>query len=131
MLTKRNISHNAIYGSLVSIIVDFGIPIVPTRDHMETADLLYVIADREQREEKKSVAIRGEKTAMSLKEKQQFIIEGFPNVSAVLAKRLLDHFGNIKDIVNASDKELQKVEGIGKNIASDIIRVLNSDYLEK
>lgn len=88
LLTKRNINHNAIFGSLASITVDFGIPILTTKDAMETADLLNVMAKREQREDKKEVAVRGEKTRMSIRERQQFIVEGLPNVSAVLAKRL-------------------------------------------
>ena len=130
LLTKRNISHNAIFGSLASITVDYGIPILTTKDSLETADLLNVIAKREQREEKKSVAVRGEKPQMSVKERQQFLIEGLPNVSAVIAKRLLLHFGSIKDIANATEEELIKIRGIGKNIASDIIKLLNTNYLE-
>lgn len=130
LLTKRNISHNAIFGSLASVTVDFGIPVLTTKDSMETADLLNIIAKREQREDKKAVAIRGEKTQMSLRERQQFIIEGLPNVSAVIAKRLLTYFGSIKDIANATEEELQEVKGIGKNIASEIIKLLNVNYLE-
>lgn len=130
LLTKRNINHNAIFGSLASISVDFGIPILMTKDEIETADLLNVIAKREQKEDKKSVAIRGEKTQMSLKERQQFLLEGLPNVSAVIAKRLLNHFGSIKDIANASEDELMEVSGIGKGIATEIIQVINSNYLE-
>lgn len=130
LLTKRNINHNAIFGSLASISVDFGIPILMTKDEIETADLLNVIAKREQKENKKSVAIRGEKTQMSLKERQQFLLEGLPNVSAVIAKRLLNHFGSIKDIANASEDELMDVPGIGKGIATEIIQVINSNYLE-
>ncbi|MCX6667401.1 MAG: DEAD/DEAH box helicase [Euryarchaeota archaeon] len=130
LLTKRNISHNAIFGSIVSITVDFGVPIITTKNPMETADLLYIMAKREQRDEKRPIAVRGEKTPMSLREKQQFIVEGLPNVSAVLAKRLLERFGSIKDIVNASDEELQEVAGIGKGIASEIAEILNAKYLE-
>lgn len=131
LLMKRNISHNAIFGSLVSIIVDFGIPILTTKDALETANLLYVMARREQREDKKAVAVRGEKISMSLREQQQFVVEGLPNVSAVLARRLLDRFGSIRDIVNASDEELQEVDGVGKNIASEILELLSARYLEK
>lgn len=98
---------------------------------METADLMYIMAQREQREGKKSVAVRGEKTAMSLKERQQFVVEGLPNVSAILAKRLLDHFGSVAAIVNASEEELQEVSGIGKNIAADILELLHAQHLEK
>ncbi len=131
LFTHRNVNHNAIYGSLASISVDYGIPIMTTKDEIETANLLNIIAKREQKEEKKVVAIRGEKTQMSLYERQQFLIEGLPNISAILAKRLLLHFGSVKDIANATQEELQEVEGIGKNIASEIIRVLNSNYIEK
>jgi Fanconi anemia group M protein len=131
LFTHRNVNHNAIYGSLASISVDYGIPIMTTKDEIETANLLSVIAKREQKEEKKAVAIRGEKTQMSLNERQQFLAEGLPNISAILARRLLLHFGSIRDIVNATEEELQEVDGIGKNIASEIIRVLNSNYLDK
>ena len=130
LLTKRNINHNAIFGSLASISVDFGIPVLTTKDANETADLLKVIAQREQRDDKKAVAVRGEKTQMSIRERQQFIIEGLPNVSAVLAKRLLKHFGSVKDIANATEEELLDVKGIGTNIASDILKLLNAIYLE-
>lgn len=130
LLTKRNISHNAIFGSIVSITVDFGVPIITTKNPLETADLLYIMAKREQRDEKRPIAVRGEKTPMSLREKQQFIVEGLPNVSAVLAKRLLERFGSIKDIVNASDEELREVAGIGKGIASEILEILNAKYIE-
>lgn len=130
LFTRRNISHNAIYGSLASITVDYGVPVLTTKDAFETADLLNVIAKREQREDKKAVAVRGEKPQMSLRERQQFFIEGLPNVSAVIAKRLLARFGTIKDMANATEEELQEVKGIGKNIASDIIKLLNTNYSE-
>jgi len=130
LLTRRNINHNAIFGSLASITVDFGIPVLTTKDASETADLLKVIAMREQREDKKAVAVRGEKTQMSVRERQQFIIEGLPNVSAVIAKRLLSHFGSVRDIANATEEELLEVKGVGKNIANDIIRLLSANYHE-
>lgn len=131
LLTSRNINHNAIFGSLASISVDYGIPVLTTKNSAETADMLRVIARREQRQEKKDVAVRGEKTQMSMKERQQFLVEGLPNVSAVIAKRLLSHFGSIKDIANATEDELMQVNGVGKNISAEIIRLLNAEYLEE
>lgn len=129
VLTRRNINQNAIFGSLASISIDYGIPIISTHDEEETADLLRVIANREQKKDKKSVSIRGEKTQMSTQEQQQFLVEGLPYVSSVLAKRLLYHFGNIKDIANASEEELTEVKGIGAQIAKEIIDILNKEYL--
>jgi Fanconi anemia group M protein len=68
---------------------------------------------------------------MSAHEQQQFIMEGLPNVSAVLAKRLLQSFGSVKAVVNASEEELCTVQGIGKNIAAEIVKVLSSEYMQK
>ncbi len=130
LLTKRNIRHNAIFGSLVSIMIDYGIPIFTTKDDIETANILSLAAKREQRKNRRPISIRGEKTSMSIQEQQQFILEGLPNVSSTIAKRLLSQFGSIKAIVNATEKELQNVEGIGKLIALKIIEILNFEYEE-
>jgi Fanconi anemia group M protein len=131
LLTKRNMSHNAIFGSIAAIIVDFGIPIITTQTAQETADFLAVMAQREQKEGDRAVAIRGEKTARTVSEQQQFLVEGLPNVSAVLAQRLLQHFGSIRALANATEEELCKISGIGKNIAGDILKILNADYLKE
>jgi ERCC4-type nuclease len=131
LLTKRNISHNAIFGSFGAIIVDFGIPIITTHTPQETADFLSILAQREQKEGDRAVAIRGEKTAHTIAEHQQFLVEGLPNISAVLAKRLLQHFGSIRSLANASEEDLCQVTGIGKNIATDILKILNAEYLKE
>jgi Fanconi anemia group M protein len=130
LLTKRNMSHNAIFGSIASIIVDFGIPIVTTSTSQETADFLSVIANLEKNVGDRSVEIRGEKTARSISEQQQFLVEGLPNVSVVLAQRLLQHFGSIRALANASEDDLCKIPGIGKNIAADILKILTVEYLK-
>jgi len=131
LLTKRNMSHNAIFGSIAAIIVDFGIPIITTQTAQETADFLAVMAQREQKEGDRAVAIRGEKTARTVSEQQQFLVEGLPNVSAILAQRLLQHFGSIRALANATEEELCKISGIGKNIAADILKILNAEYLKE
>ncbi len=128
LFTKRNINHKAIYGSLISIVVDFGIPVLSTVDASETADLLFVMAKREQRQEKKSVALRGSKPSFSTSERQQFIVEGLPNVSSIMAKRLLSHFGSIRSLINATEKDLQEVKGIGNQTAKMIFTIINEEY---
>jgi ERCC4-related helicase len=131
LLTKRNIKHNAIFGSIAAIIIDFGIPIISTQNPQETADFLSIMAQREQKEGDRVVAVRGEKTAQSMSEQQQYLVEGLPHISAVLAQRLLQQFGSIKSLINATEEELCKVPGIGKNIAADILKILNAEYLKE
>jgi len=130
LLTKRNISQNAIFGSIASIITDYGIPLITTKSAHETADFLRILARREQEKGVRAVAIRGEKTAMSLTEQQRFLVEGLPHVSSVIAKRLLIHFGTIRSLASASIKDLCAVKGVGKGIAEEIIRVFREEFRE-
>jgi Fanconi anemia group M protein len=129
-LLGRGISDAAIYGALASIISDFKIPIIQTSNMKETANLLAVMAKREI-SEKRQIGIRGDKVSMSLQERQQFIIEGLPGVSATLAQRLLDHFGSVEAVISASEKDLCEVKGIGDTIAKSIVEVIKSGYLKK
>ncbi len=126
----RNMNPLAIYSAVASISVDFGIPILQTRDAKETANLLYAIARREQADVKRDVAIRGEKPQMSLAERQQFIVESLPDISSVLAKRLLCKFGTVKRIMGAEPEALERVEGIGPVTAEEINRIANEIYPE-
>lgn len=127
-LFSRNINERAIYGAIAYILTECDVPVIRTRDAEETASLLYAIAVREQFKKKKDVSLRGKKPKMSLKERQQFIIEGLPNVSAVLAKRLLDYFGSVKNVINASLAELKRVEGIGEKKAKAIKEVIEAKW---
>ncbi|RLI92569.1 MAG: Hef nuclease [Candidatus Altiarchaeales archaeon] len=124
----RDIHPNAIRGALVSLPIDFGISVIPSEDENDTANLLYMIAKREQEPEEREIALRGERKPVSLEERQRYIIESLPDVSAVLARRLLEKFGSVIDIVNASKKELMEVEGIGEKRAERIRKVVRSKY---
>lgn len=128
LFTSRKIHSSAIYGALVSIIADFNIPIISTATAKESAELIRSLAQREQFDEKRIPSIRGEKMAMSTSERQQFIIESLPNISATLAQRLLEHFGTVKAIVQADVDDLTKVKGIGRKTAEEIKKIINSDY---
>ncbi len=120
--------ENAIKGAILSIILDFGIPIVFTKNAEETADLLIKIAEKEQIKEKRAVMVRYGKTAMSLKEQQKFIVESLPDVGGALAERLLKHFKTVENVFTAKEEELMKVEGVGKERAKKIREVLTAKY---
>jgi Fanconi anemia group M protein len=127
IFSVRNIHPNALRGALASLAVDYGLPMIFTRDEKETAQLLAAMARRE-REEGREVQIRGEKFAPSLKEQQEFIVAGLPKVNTVIARRLLEEFGTVEGVFTAEEEDLQKVEKIGKKIAKEIRKVLTSRY---
>jgi len=123
------INPNAIRGSIASIALDFGISIIPTRDSQDTAAMIKRIAVREQTGERTPIQIRTDKKPASLWEQQLFIVESLPNIGPVNAKSLLEHFGSVANVINASESELQEVEGIGKKTAKSIRKVVESEYL--
>jgi len=127
-LAARNIHPNAVRGALASLATDFKISIIPTKDEKDTGEMLFVLAKREQEEKEHVCALIGEKKAYTLNERQLLMVESLPNVSAVIAERLLTHFKTIKKLANASVKELVKVEGIGSKKAEEIFKVTHLEY---
>ena len=123
------INPNAIRGAMTSIALDYGISIIPTRTAEDTAAMLKRIAIREQKGEKRSIQIRTERKPQNLWEQQLFIIESLPGIGPVHAKRLLEHFGSVKAVLEADEKKLQEVEGIGKKTAKNIREVVEGKYL--
>ncbi|AXI25423.1 RNA helicase [Methanofervidicoccus sp. A16] len=124
----ERLEENAIKGAILSIVLDYHIPIIFTKDPEETADILLKLAEREQIKNKRPVEIRTGKKPMSLRERQRFIVESFPDVGPVTAENLLLSFGTIENIVNAPEEELMKVEGVGKTTARKIKEVLTEKY---
>ncbi|NJE47785.1 DEAD/DEAH box helicase [Thermococcus sp. GR7] len=127
----RNVHPNAIRGAIAAVTLDWGVPILFSSGPEETAQFIYLMAKREQEERKKEVRLRSEKKALTLAERQRLIVEGLPNVSATLAKRLLKHFGNVERVFTATEEELQEVEGIGPKKAREIRKVITAPYVEE
>lgn len=121
---------NIIRGVVSSISIDYGIPIIWTRSFADTAGLIYWMAKREQILEKREVVFRNKKVPKKMEEKQEYFVSSLPDISVVRAKSLLKHFKSPQDIFNADEKELQKVEGIGKKIAKNIRKILEKKYKE-
>ena len=126
----RNVHPNAIRGAITAVTLDWGVPVLFSSGKEETASYIYLLAKREQEERKKEVRLRSEKKALTLAERQRLIVEGLPNVSATLAKRLLKHFGNVERVFTASEEELKEVEGIGEKKAREIRKVITAPYVE-
>jgi DNA excision repair protein ERCC-4 len=60
------------------------------------------------------------------KDPQVNIITGIPNIGETSALALLDKFGSVGDVCNASVAELTEVKGIGKSHAMEIFNALHS-----
>ncbi len=122
---------NTIRGALAAISLDMGMPIIWTNDFADTVGMVYWIARREQLQLKREVPIRIKQKAKTPKEQQEFLVAGLPDISVIRAKSLLKHLKTPLAIFNASEKELQEVDGIGKKIAKNIRKILEKQYKGK
>lgn len=121
---QRNLSAEAIAGALAAITIDHGIPVLQTRDALETARLLMAVAKREQQRDGRKIAIRAGKPLSDL-DRQLFLLAGLPGISDTLARRLLERFGSVAAAFQAPVRELASIEGVGPAKASEIRRVLD------
>ncbi len=126
----RNVAAEAVLGAVASVSIDYGIPVLTTRDTLETARFLHAVAKREQMRDNRKLAVRPGKPATD-QEQQVFLLGGLPGVSAVLAERLLDEFGTVERVFAASAVQLANVEGIGEQKASEIRRMLELAWLAR
>ncbi|MDI9394746.1 MAG: DEAD/DEAH box helicase [Euryarchaeota archaeon] len=128
LFTSRQIKPNAIYGSLVSIAIDFGVSILYSRDEEETASILKILAKREQTENKHEINPHGKKSASTLAEQQEYIVSSISSIGPKAARNLLLHFGSVEAVMQADMEELKKVKLIGPKTAARIREVLESQY---
>ena len=114
-LKNSKIHENAIKGMVLSIILDFKIPIIFTKDEKDTADFLIRIAKRLEKEKNRDFSIRHLKNQKNITQQKQFILEGFPGIGPSISKRLLEKFGSLKEIFNSDIEKLKDIEKFDEN----------------
>jgi ERCC4-type nuclease len=65
---------------------------------------------------------------IKLSDSQENVIAGVPGISIKTAKLLLNSMGNVKSIANATKEELMDIPNIGEKTASEIVKVMGSEY---
>lgn len=127
---ERRLHPNAIRGMLAAITVDYNVPILTTKNSEDSALLIAIIAKREQSEEKKDFTLHSLKP-LTLKQQQEYLISALPGVGPILSKPLLEKFGSVKKILNASIDKLKEVELIGEKKATKIKEIVESEYSQE
>lgn len=125
---RRNVHPNAIRGALASLAVDFGASILQSRDESDTADLIEIIATREQDDDDREISVHGEKSTKTLAEQQEYVVSAIAEIGPVTARTLLEQFGTVEAVMSASFDELTEVHGVGEVTANRIRELLESEY---
>jgi len=119
---EGNIHPNAIKGMILSISLDFKIPVISTENERETAEYLFLLA-KQQAKQKTEISLHS-RIPKTEKEQKKYIIESFQGIGPATAEKLLKKFGTIKNIINSSAEELEKE--IGKK--ADIFNISKENY---
>lgn len=115
---QKGIHANAIRGFLLSILLEHKVPVIFTKDYRDTAKFLYLLAKKKK---KKEISIRPVKKILGKKQQLQFILEGFPKIGPVKAKRLLEKFKTLKNVINAPLEELSVILGKSASIFKSLV----------
>ena len=126
--SQRDIHPNAIRGALAAISVSMGINIFMTRDPGDTADLLLVLARREEETGYKERGSGQKEAYESLAAAQEAIMSAFPDLGPKYARALLTAFGSIRAVIDAKKEDLLQVPGIGIKKAEMIYELSRRPY---
>lgn len=119
-LSETKLNENAIRGLLLSISIDYKIPIIFSKDPKETATFISLLLKRK----KSEISLRS-KIQMSDSQRLQFILEGFPLIGPITAKKLLNKYKTIKATINAPKEEIKPF--LGKK-ADKFLELLKKEY---
>jgi Fanconi anemia group M protein len=125
---ERNVHPNAVRGALSSLAVDFGVSVLRTEDEGDTADLLEVIAGREQQADDREVSVHGEKQSKTLAEQQEYVVSSIADVGPVTARSLLEEFSTVEAVMTAREDDLLEADGVGEVTAERIREIVGSEY---
>lgn len=125
-----NVHPNAIRGAIISLLLDYKIPIVNTRNESETAFVIYTILQRIKKN-KKEIILRDLQKPKDNDQVKEYVVSALPGVGLVLARRILDRFKTLEKVFSLTEKDLLEVEGIGKEKAKKIISLMKDEYSKR
>lgn len=119
----------ALWGALCSVAIDLDVAILPTPSREASADLLTVLARRVAREGyARGEGVRFKPRMLGPHAEQKFAVQGLPGIGDVVSENLLEHFGSVRRVYAAGEKDLLKVAGVGKLRARDVTEFLDRPW---
>jgi len=129
-LRFSKIHRNAVLGAQLALSIDMGISLVFARGPEETADIVLLIARREQEKRGGVRALSPRAPRLSsVEERQLYVLQSLPHVGPKIARKILEMYGSIRNFFcNATLRDLASIEGLGEKRAAEIIQLINAVY---
>jgi ERCC4-related helicase/ERCC4-type nuclease len=118
----------AVYDALGALLSEFKMPVLSTASTAETVAALKAL---NRQEAERASGKKAMQTTLDGGDRRLFLVQGLPNVSATLAERLLERFGSVKGMADASPQQLMEVDGVGRVIAERIHTVIRRRFEEE
>jgi ERCC4-type nuclease len=117
----------AVRGALSSMMLSYGLSVLSSPTLEDTVALIAMMARQEQ-VGIPEISLIPKRKATDLADMQRRLIEMLPGCGRVMARDLLQHFGSVARVLQATEEELRGVRGVGAKRAAEIHRVLNAEY---
>jgi Fanconi anemia group M protein len=114
-------NSKAIRGFILSIIFNYSVPIIFTKDIKETSQYLITLA-KQQAKKPTEISLHS-RIPKTLEEQKIYILESFPGLGPQTSKKLLKNFKTLNQIFNCSEEE---IKNILKSKTIQFKRILNS-----
>lgn len=121
-LADSDMRREALQGALITLTLKLDLPLLRAKVPEESARLIRYAARQMRRDQMGTVsrASGGGKRPSDKQKTQMYVLQGLPGVGPMRARRLLEEFGSVEDVVTASVDALMDVEGIGPKTAESV-----------
>jgi Fanconi anemia group M protein len=117
------VSTNALQGAVLSLILDFGVPVIHSSSKRQSA---FSLADIHYRLQKSpSASVRLGYRPRRLRNRALFVLTSLPGVGRAVGENALRHFGSLRTSFGADEKSWRAVPGIGMTKANRIATLLD------
>ena len=117
------------WGALLALALNFDFNLLFTLDQEQTSDVLSLLAKRTTHAKNETRPLLVKKPRIATTEDWQLaVLENLPTIGPKLAEKLLQSFGSVRSIFNASYMELAVRGGIGEARAKKIQQLLDAEY---
>ncbi len=127
-LRSYNQKFQLVYDSLITVVLDFKIPLIHTPNIEHTTNFLIAIANKLSRKYSYGPLLRKIKKQTSEQIQQLSVLSSLPGVGGMFAVKMLNEFKTPKRALNASAAELAKIPGFGTARAQRIRKILDNAY---
>jgi ERCC4-type nuclease len=127
---KRSRNSRALWGALISAVLDFDMHCFFTHDAEETAEFLVTLGKggRYKGQHGPPPMVVRKPRSQDVRRRQESIVGSVPGIGPRTAEQLLSHFGSLRRTFGASVTEMAVGAGIGKAKALSVRALLDAPY---